>query len=492
MSTLPARQQPTSNLPDILRNRVIHSRKRMYAAFNQVPGLSHINENGTVFAPRFLSIRIVNDRFVVFVLDLQRLYHIPLARLRKPEVMDRLSQAVHAPVRLWDLTSLGHGLSYVMDLAAQPRVELPRSVALELGDLPDGQWLVPIGYSRSGTVFKSLPTLGHSLVGGTSRFGKTNFVQGILAALAAHHSPEQIRIAVIDAKGTDYGRWSRLPHLWAPIAVDLADAQALAEALCAEMDRRFRQLFPAVGASNWIEYNEKADQPIAPIFVVVDEFVDFVLLQPRGINGDLSLSLVRLASKAAGAGIFLCVAATNPDAKTIHTGIRKNCATRIAFQCTEDGQSITILERPGAERLPMIPGRLLAKLPDRPAEVIEMQAMYLSGEELDRIAAGLNLGVQPAVPTLHCASAASASVEVIPALSGIEIEMVRFAVAHDGSLSTRQLYPAFVSTRRLSEPQLRETLRRWEEAGWTTPSKSNRSRRIRPVLAELAGVAFGG
>jgi hypothetical protein len=50
------------------------------------------------------------------------------------------------------------------------------------------------------------------------------------------------------------------------------------------------------------------------------------------------------------------------------------------------------------------------------------------------------------------------------------------------------LYPAFVTTGRISEPTLRKLLARWEEEQLVLPGQSNRGRRLSEDLARQAGL----
>ncbi|WP_376791492.1 FtsK/SpoIIIE domain-containing protein [Thermoflexus sp.] len=398
---------------------------------------------------------ILPDR-LVFVLDMERMGGIP-----REAWLDR---DLHLQIR----ATLGGRPVTVTDsfgLAVQvgrfplpPRQPLPRHVPLDLSHRPAGIDLaVPLGVGHRGPLWASLPDLGHILVGGTTRTGKTAWIRSAVVALTSAHTADEVRIAVVDPKGIDFANW-RPPHR-IDVATDVDEAARLIGDILGEAEAR-QGRFAATGATSLAAYR-KAVGMLPAVVLVVDEFVDLAVL--AGLRSPLYRSLLRLASKGAGLGIYLILAATNPKAEIINTLIRANCSTRLAFRCAERRQSEAILEQPGAEALPPIPGRMLARLPGRP-RLLELQAYFVE-----------------ALPSVGG-----------PTLRPEERELVAYAVERlGGTFPIGQLAEAFKG--KLSAWRIRQIAEEWERRGWLTrPRHATDPRRVTDALLEAAGLGRTG
>ncbi len=210
--------------------------------------------------------------------------------------------------------------------------------------------------------------------------------------------------------------------------------------MLAEAEAR-QSRFAAAGATSLAAYQRTAG-PLPAIALVVDEFIDLAAL--AGLRSLFYRALLRLASKGAALGIYLILAATNPKAEVINTLIRANCSTRLAFRCAERRQSEAILEQPGAEALPAIPGRMLARLPGR-SGLLELQAYYV--ESLPQTAG--------------------------PALTEEERALVEYALEHlGGAFPVGQLAEAFRG--RLTAWRIRQVAEEWERRVADPPAPRHR------------------
>jgi hypothetical protein len=90
--------------------------------------------------------------------------------------------------------------------------------------------------------------------------------------------------------------------------------------------------------------------------------------------------LKRLAGLARSFGIYLVLATQNPKADILDTHLRGNLALRIAFRVSTAEHSRVILGTAGAEKLPAVKGRLLARLGG--GSLQELQGYTVTDEEL--------------------------------------------------------------------------------------------------------------
>lgn len=291
------------------------------------------------------------------------------------------------------------------------------------------------------------------------------WVNACLAALLVAHSPQELRLALIDPKGVEFTAWRGIEHLALEVASDVAGAQAVTGWLVGEMERR-SPLFAGLFARNLASYNERAEEPLPLVVAVVDEVTDIAL--QAGLKSDFYTDLIRLASKARSFGIVLVLATQNPKAEVLNTLIRGNLSTRIAFRTATPEHSRTILGVSGAEAIPRtVPGRMKARLDEG---LVDLQGYHVDDERILALAARWG-GARG------------------PALSELERRLVAYAVAElDGAFTVGRLYDAFKG--QISKRQLERLGREWERRGWlTVPESVTEPRRVTEALLVLAGEA---
>ena len=160
-----------------------------------------------------------------------------------------------------------------------------------------------------------------------------------------------------------------IPHLLAPVVVDMKQAANALNWCVGEMERRYK-LMSAMGVRNIAGLNhrikeaEKAEEklpnplsltpddpePLAPmpnIVVIIDELADLMMVAGKKVEQ----LIARLAQKARAAGIHLILATQRPSVDVITGLIKANIPTRISFQVSSKIDSRTILDQMGAEAL---------------------------------------------------------------------------------------------------------------------------------------------
>jgi hypothetical protein len=167
----------------------------------------------------------------------------------------------------------------------QPRVRLPQRVLLD----PETQ---PGRDSPSGRPYLT----GHILVG-----GKSTWLNAALAALLAAHMPQELQITVIDPKMVEFQAYRGLPYLFADVATEVEQAEALLARILAKMDRR-RVLFAHAGAKSLAAYNRQAcelGKAVLPLLLLaVDEVTDIAL--QAGLKSAFYKDLIHLNVRQTG------------------------------------------------------------------------------------------------------------------------------------------------------------------------------------------------
>ena len=138
-------------------------------------------------------------------------------------------------------------------------------------------------------------------------------------ALLAYNSPEDLRFLMVDPKRVELTGYNGIPHLIAPVVVDLEKVTAVLTWTTREMENRYRT-FAKHGARNIVDFNQKvidfagAQRPdelkkLPYIVVVIDELADLMMLAPD----ETEKTICRLAQMARATGIHLIIATQRPS-----------------------------------------------------------------------------------------------------------------------------------------------------------------------------------
>jgi S-DNA-T family DNA segregation ATPase FtsK/SpoIIIE len=227
-----------------------------------------------------------------------------------------------------------------------------------------------LGKDISGNpVVADLAKMPHLLVAGTTGSGKSVAINAMVLSLLYKSEPRDVRLIMVDPKMLELSVYQDIPHLLAPVVIDMKQA-ANALAWCVgEMERRYK-LMSWLGVRNLSGYNAKiaeaekrgeplndpatltADNPIPlnklpHIVVIVDELADLMMVAGKKVEE----LIARLAQKARASGIHLILATQRPSVDVITGLIKANIPTRVAFQVSSKVDSRTILDQQGAEAL---------------------------------------------------------------------------------------------------------------------------------------------
>jgi hypothetical protein len=233
-------------------------------------------------------------------------------------------------------------------------------------------------------VVADLAAMPHLLIAGATGSGKSVCINAIIACFLATHTPETLRLLMVDPKMVELTNYNGVPHLLAPVVTDLEQAVDALNWATREMDRRY-VVFSRLGVRNLVGYNElmasHGEKVMPYIVIIIDELADLMMMSPD----EVERTVTRIAQMARATGIHLIIATQRPSVDVVTGLIKANFPARIAFAVTSQIDSRVILDTPGAELL-LGRGDLLIMLPDSP-KLQRLQGCFVSDAEMRKIVA---------------------------------------------------------------------------------------------------------
>ncbi|MBN2171525.1 MAG: DNA translocase FtsK [Candidatus Krumholzibacteriota bacterium] len=257
-----------------------------------------------------------------------------------------------------------------------------------------GELALALGVDVDGrATWTDLAEMPHLLVAGATGTGKSVCINSLLVSLLLVHTPETLRLFLVDPKMLELSIYNDIPHLLHPVITDNRMALQALNWLVGEMERRYLLLKPA-GVRSLEEYNARvrdgqitdaageAVTATLPFLVcVVEEFADLMMTLGR----DVQTPIIRLAQMARAVGIHLILATQRPSVDIIDGVIKANFPSRIAFKVFSRFDSKTILDGVGAETL-IGRGDMLFKHGRRPFPQ-RLHGAFVGTEEVERVVA---------------------------------------------------------------------------------------------------------
>lgn len=218
---------------------------------------------------------------------------------------------------------------------------------------PSDELAVPLGEDRYGElviVNFSSSNSPHLLVAGTTGSGKSEALNTMLFGLVKFYSSSELRLMLVDPKGTELVPFEGSTHLIGAIGWEDSDALVLLKSAVEEMQRRYEK-FRQKRCRSLAEFNatSNVDERLPWWLVVLDEYAD--LTHDPQSKKDIEQELKRLAQKARAAGIHVIIATQKPSAEVISTNLRSNLPSQLALRVKSGTESRVVLDEAGAENL---------------------------------------------------------------------------------------------------------------------------------------------
>ena len=300
-------------------------------------------------------------------------------------------------------------------------VYLHEILSADACDRFDGKLTLAVGKNIGGApIYADLARMPHLLIAGTTGSGKSVAINTMIMSLLYRHTPDDVRLLMIDPKMLELSVYDGIPHLLSPVVTEPTKAVVALKWVVREMEDRYRAL-SQLSVRNIAGYNQRLKEaskkgkcltrtvqtgfdpetskpvyeeqeldltPLPYIVVIIDEMADLMLVAGK----DVEAAVQRLAQMARAAGIHVIMATQRPSVDIITGTIKANFPTRVSFQVTSKVDSRTILGEQGAEQL-LGQGDMLYMAAG--GRITRVHGPFVSDEEVEEVVTHLKDQGQP-------------------------------------------------------------------------------------------------
>ena len=258
---------------------------------------------------------------------------------------------------------------------------------------------IALGQDVAGNpIAADLAYMPHLLIAGATGSGKSVCVNSIISSLLCSRTPAEVQFIMIDPKMVELTMYNGIPHLRAPVVIELERVVGVLNWATREMDDRYK-LFNKARARNVAAFNQtllsKGEKPLPYVVIVIDELADLMMVAPD----EVERAICRIAQMARATGIHLVIATQRPSVDVVTGLIKANFPARISFSVTSQVDSRVIIDGPGADKL-LGRGDMLLMTPDS-SKLQRLQGCFVSDKELSALVRhwkGARTAQEPPVP----------------------------------------------------------------------------------------------
>lgn len=236
-------------------------------------------------------------------------------------------------------------------------------------------WKILVGKTNQDEVFHDFEEIPHMVVGGATRYGKSNFLNSMIMTLIKNN-PNNVSFTLIDLKGgAEFGDYQHIKQVVGyaeePEEAEIALRNAL-NLMLRKRDETKRKGFRNV---------QKANDPHRH-FVIIDEVGELnpeeavdkkdirkdgeiIYKSEKTLKEECQIYMSKIARLGAGWGFRQILATQYPTGDVIPRQCKQNSDAKLCFRVQNGTASRVVLDDVGAEDLPLIKGRAIYQMPDR-------------------------------------------------------------------------------------------------------------------------------
>jgi DNA segregation ATPase FtsK/SpoIIIE-like protein len=213
---------------------------------------------------------------------------------------------------------------------------------------------VAIGKNISDeVVIGDIGVMPHLLVAGSTGSGKSVCINTFLTSLIYRADPNDVKLILVDPKLVELGMYNEIPHMLIPRSIgDVGQAINALKWMQEEMRKRYKTL-QEHGLKHVSQYQalpayQNGQLGRMPyIVMVIDEAADLIYTGKREVED----AVKQLAALGRASGLHIILATQRPSVDVITAVIKANLPVRIGFKTISNGDSRTIINEVGCEKL---------------------------------------------------------------------------------------------------------------------------------------------
>lgn len=240
-----------------------------------------------------------------------------------------------------------------------------KSLPTQVDLMENNLWRVHFGVTRekNNTIFHDFEQIPHVVLGGATRYGKSNLINCIITSLIKQQ-PNNVRFYLIDLKGgvelCDYENIKQTVG----IAYEPEEALDVLEKAYNKMKEK-QEILKKAGKK------KVQDAGITERhFVIIDEVGELnpdeaVDLEEKKLKIKCQQYMSKIARLGAGLGFRQILATQYPTGDVIPRQCKQNSDAKLCFRVQSGTASKVVLDCTGAETLPEIKGRAIYQMADK-------------------------------------------------------------------------------------------------------------------------------
>ena len=213
---------------------------------------------------------------------------------------------------------------------------------------------ITLGKDTDGVIYENMDVLSNILICGTVSSGKTTMINDIISSILLRYRPDEVKMLMIDPKKIELSNYNGIPHLLLPVITDVRKACVCLQKIANDIDDRYEE-FSRKNVKNIDGYNEWIDnenksrsekdkiRKMPRIVVFYDSYMSY--------SESALFAIDKIADSGNKAGIYLVLSSNSCSNDIIPNDIKVNFPTRVCFKVPSKRDSISVLDKEGANEL---------------------------------------------------------------------------------------------------------------------------------------------